>query len=115
MRMSLGAVLVGLMFSAALFVMIYFLNRRFNYEESVVQVTATLATSYLTYYTAEAVLGMSGVISVVTLGVCTKFSSEHLFSDIVMIEKFWTLVEVSFDVPTRSLFDEASDNVLSSL
>ena len=81
--MCFGAVAIGLAFGAALFAIIYYLNRRFNYEESVVQVTATITTAYLTYYTSEAVFGMSGVIAVVTLGVFTKFCSENLFSDIV--------------------------------
>ena len=82
-RMCFGAVAVGLAFGAGMFGVIYYLNRRFNYEESVVQVTATITTAYLTYYTSEAVLGMSGVIAVVTLGFVTKFYCENLFSDIV--------------------------------
>ena len=93
LRMCFGAVAIGLAFSAGLCLIIYMLNRRFNYEESVVQVTATLASAYLCYYTAEAVLGMSGVISVVTLVCSTKLIAEHLFSDMVMMDKFWTLVE----------------------
>lgn len=82
-RMCFGAVAIGLLFSFGLFGIIYMLNRRFNYEESVVQVTATITIAYLCYYTAEPVLGMSGVIAVVTLGFFTKFFAENLFSDLV--------------------------------
>ena len=91
--MSLGAIFFGLLFSAGLLFGIYLLNRRFNYEESIVQVMATITTAYLCYYTAEAVFGCSGVLSVVTLGVMTKFFSSSLFNDPDMLEKFWVLVE----------------------
>ena len=87
--MCFGAFAIGLAFSAALFAIIFYLNRRFNYEESVVQVTATITTAYLTYYTSEAVFGMSGVIAVVTLGVSMKLVSENLFSDIVSEGAFY--------------------------
>lgn len=38
-RMSLGAAAIGLLFSAGLLGMIFLLNRQFNYEESIVQVS----------------------------------------------------------------------------
>ena len=83
--MSLGAVAVGVGFSLALLSLVYLLNKRFNAEESVVQVTATITTAYLSYYVAEAVLGMSGVISVVTCGIMTKFCASSIFNDPGMI------------------------------
>lgn len=92
-RMSLGAVAVGVAFSAGLLGIVYLLNRRFNYEESIVQVMASISSVYLCYYSAEAVFGMSGVISVLTMGVITKFYSGSLFNDTDMMEKFWVLVE----------------------
>lgn len=92
-RMSLGAVAVGAAFSLGLLTMVYFLNRRFNAEEGIVQVTATITCAYLSYYVAEAVCGMSGVISVVTCGVMTKFCASSLFNDPDMMEKFWIMVE----------------------
>ncbi|KAL3912314.1 MAG: hypothetical protein SGILL_006933, partial [Bacillariaceae sp.] len=93
LRMSLGAVFWGLCFGGGLLFGIYLLNRKFNYEESIVQVMATLTVAYLCYYTSEAVFGCSGVISVVTLGVLTKFYSSSLFNDPDMLEKFWVLFE----------------------
>lgn len=57
------------------------------------QVTASVTAAYLCYYTAEAVLGMSGVIAVVTLGVMTKFFSSSLINDTEMMEKFWVMLE----------------------
>lgn len=92
-RMSLGAVAVGIAFSLALLLLVYLLNRRFNSEESIVQVFATITTAYLSYYVAEAVFGMSGVISVVTCGVATQFAASSIFNDPHMMEKFWVMVE----------------------
>lgn len=92
-RMALGAVAIGVLFSAGLLGIVYLLNRKFNYEESIVQVMASITSVYLCYYTADAVCGTSGVLAVVTLGVITKFYSSSLFNDIAMMDKFWVLVE----------------------
>lgn len=92
-RMSLGAVALGVAFSMVLFGIIYLLNRRFNHEESIVQVTATITFAYLSYYVSEAVFGMSGVITVVTVGLISKYFASTLFNDPHMMEKFWVLVE----------------------
>ena len=67
-RMALGAVVCGLVFSFLLLATIYQLNRRFNYEENIVQVMGSVTMAYCCYYTADAVFGCSGVISVVVLG-----------------------------------------------
>lgn len=91
--MSLGAVAVGVAFSMGLVGTVYFLNRRFNYEESIVQCTMTIVIAYLSYYVSEAVCGMSGVITVVTVGLTTKYFASTLFNDPHMLEKFWVLVE----------------------
>lgn len=84
---------MGAAFALVLLSLVYLLNRRFNYEESIVQVTATITTAYLSYYVAEAVLGMSGVISVVTCGIMTKFCASSIFNDPDMMSKFWVTVE----------------------
>ena len=47
MRMSIGAVLVGGLFGFGLLIMIYLLDRKFNYEESIVQVAASLTAGML--------------------------------------------------------------------
>ena len=67
-RMCFGAVVCGLVFSGILLLTIYLLNRRFNYEENIVQVMCSITFAYLCYYTADAVFGCSGGISVVVLG-----------------------------------------------
>jgi len=69
------------------------LNRRLNGEESIVQVSATISFAYLSYYVAEAVYHMSGVIAVVFCGVVTKAFAASLIIDQDMMSKFWVLVE----------------------
>lgn len=41
---------------------------RFLSQENIVQVMSSITFAYLCYYTADAVFGCSGVISVVVLG-----------------------------------------------
>ncbi len=92
-EMSLGAAAVGIAFGLGLAVCLYVLNRQFNYEESVVQVSATVGVAYLTFYVAEALLHMSGVLAVVCCGVTTKAFASTLIIDEDMMDKFWVLVE----------------------
>lgn len=49
-QMSLGAAAIGIAFALTLVQILYALNRRFNMEESIVQVTTTLTVAYLTFY-----------------------------------------------------------------
>ncbi len=91
--MSLGASVIGIAFGLCLSFTLFLLNRRFNVEESVVQVCATIAVAYLTFYVAEVLLHWSGVLAVVFCGVTTKFFGDTLIIDQKMMEKFWSLVE----------------------
>ncbi len=93
LEMSLGAAAIGIAFGLGLSASLYVLNRQFNYEESVVQVTATIGVAYLTFYVAEPLLHMSGVLAVVCCGVTTKAFASTLIIDEEMMDKFWVLVE----------------------
>lgn len=46
---------------------IFWLSRVFN--DALVEITITLASTYITYYVGEGLLGVSGVLAVVTLGI----------------------------------------------
>ena len=92
-QMSIGAAILGVLFGAALSFMLYMLNRRFNGEEKIVQVTATFCMAYLSFYVAEAVLHWSGVICVVFCGLTTKAVANSLIIDQEMMNKFWSLTE----------------------
>mmetsp|Transcript_30319 Transcript_30319/g.46428 ORF Transcript_30319/g.46428 Transcript_30319/m.46428 type:complete len:134 (+) Transcript_30319:646-1047(+) len=62
-RMSLGGAAIGIAFSIGLIVLLFCLNRHLNPEE-VVQVSATIATAYLCFYTAKVICRTSGVIAI---------------------------------------------------
>jgi len=92
-RKSLGGVAVGLFFGLGLLLILYALDRRFNREENVVEVTATMAIAYIGFYVAEPVWQTSGVISTVTTGVVVKFLGRAMINDSKLLEDFWVLVE----------------------
>lgn len=90
---SLGAVAVGLFFSLGLLFILYIFKRRLYREERVVEVSATIAIAYLSYYVADAVWSTSGVISTLTLGVTVRFFGRAMINDPKLLDDFWTLVE----------------------
>lgn len=92
-RMSLGGCSVGIVFAMALIYILFRLDRRFEHEEVVLQVAATVTTAYLVFYTAEVAGHMSGVIAVVTCGVLTKAFGGSLISDFTTMTAFWALLE----------------------
>jgi NhaP-type Na+/H+ or K+/H+ antiporter len=70
-RMALGGTAVGIAFGLALVAILFYLDRRYEKEEVVLQVTASVTMGYLAFYTSEVVCKMSGVIAVVMCGKCT--------------------------------------------
>jgi len=92
-RLSLGSMGFGVGFGLAQLLLLYALKRRFNAKESIVQVSVTVATAYLTYYVADVVGGTSGVVAVATLGLLTSAFGANVINDPVMMEKFWVLVK----------------------
>ena len=63
-RVALGGPLFGYIIAR---LTIWWLSRVFN--DAVVEITITLASTYFTYYVGDVLLGVSGVLAVVTLGV----------------------------------------------
>jgi len=92
-KIALGSTAVGIAFGFLLMFILYILKRRFNNEESIVQVAATVTVAYLSYYVAEVVLHFSGIIAVVFCGIITKAFASTLITDQVMMTKFWSLLE----------------------
>lgn len=90
---SLGGVAIGIFFGLGLLVLLYIFDRRFNREENVVQVTATLAIAYIGYYVAEPVWQTSGVIATLSCGVLVKLFGRAMVNDTKLLDDFWTLVE----------------------
>lgn len=64
LRVAVGGPLLGYIMAR---VTIMWLSRVFN--DAVVEITITLASTYFTYYVGEVLLEVSGVLAVVTLGI----------------------------------------------
>lgn len=93
LEMSLGAAAVGIAYAMALITMLRYLERRYDHEETVLQVTSTVTVAYLSFYTSEVVLEMSGVIAVVVCGIVTKAFGGGLIGDSKVMNSFWSLLE----------------------
>ncbi|XP_031268164.1 sodium/hydrogen exchanger 7 isoform X2 [Pistacia vera] len=81
-QVSLGAVAMGLAFG---FVSVLWLGFIFN--DTVIEITLTLAVSYIAYFTAQEGAEISGVLTVMTLGM-TAFKGESQQS----LHYFWEMV-----------------------
>lgn len=112
-RMSLGGFAIGLAFAMALVLILYLLDRRMEKEEIVLQVTATVTTAYLSFYTAEVVAGCSGVISCVTCGIATKAFGNGMISDWQVMDAFWNLLEHLLNTVIFALGGIVFGNVLA--
>nr|ACF05808.1 Na+/H+ antiporter protein [Limonium gmelinii] len=88
-QVALGAVAVGIAFGIASVVWI-----RCIFNDTVIEITLTLAVSYIAYFTAQEEAGVSGVLTVMTLGMFyaaaarTAFKGEGLQS----LHHFWEMV-----------------------
>ena len=91
-RMSLGAIAIGILMGFILVLILRWLSRRFSHADSVVQVIATLAVTYLNYYINDTLVFMSGVMAVVAQGVVVKSLGEHFLLG-HMFHSFWEVLE----------------------
>ncbi|KAL8157682.1 sodium/hydrogen exchanger 8-like [Apium graveolens] len=62
-QVSLGAVAIGIAFGLASYLWLGFI-----FNDTVIEITLTLAVSYIAYFTAQEGLDVSGVLTVMTLG-----------------------------------------------
>eukprot|EP00803_Ostreobium_quekettii_P005115 evm.model.scf_123.5 EVM.evm.TU.scf_123.5 scf_123:132105-140643(-) len=89
-RMAIGAPVLGMAFGVAASMWINFV-----YNDLVVEVAITLVTAYLTYFTADDLLSMSGVLATVSLGVTMAVMARPRLSPKTHepMEVFWELLE----------------------
>ncbi|CAD7698090.1 unnamed protein product [Ostreobium quekettii] len=89
-RLALGGPVVGIAYGVAASTWINFV-----FNDMVVEVAITFITAYLTYYTAEVLLEMSGVLSVVGLGITMAVLARPRLSPKAHepMEVFWEMVE----------------------
>jgi len=92
-RMSLGGAAVGLGFGFGLLLLLFYLDRRLEKEENVMQVAATITVAYVAFYVSEITCCASGVIAVVACGITTRAFGKGMINDRHILESFWILVE----------------------
>ncbi|XP_064484392.1 sperm-specific sodium:proton exchanger-like isoform X2 [Ornithodoros turicata] len=87
-RIAIGGPLLGIVFGK---VAVWSLARVFN--DAVIEITITLSSAYLTYYVAEAVLGVSGVLAVVALGVIISANKVSISPEVEeFVHSFWEML-----------------------
>jgi len=89
-RMALAAPALGMAFGIAASTWINFV-----YNDLVVEVAITFVTAYVTYYTADDILKMSGVLATVALGITMGLMAKPRLSPKTHepIEVFWEMLE----------------------
>mmetsp|Transcript_12201 Transcript_12201/g.29395 ORF Transcript_12201/g.29395 Transcript_12201/m.29395 type:complete len:505 (-) Transcript_12201:73-1587(-) len=92
-KLSLGSMGLGIALGILLIFFLWLLRRRYNAEENIVQIMTTLGFAYLSFYIGEGVLHMSGVITLVFMGIVAKAYGSPMINDQVGMEKFWDLLE----------------------
>jgi NhaP-type Na+/H+ or K+/H+ antiporter len=92
-RKALGGFAAGLLFGVFLLIVLFMLDRKFNREENVVQVTTVLGMTYLCYYVSDYIWETSGVIATLTAGLLVKLMGHAMVNDPKLLEDFLALVE----------------------
>ncbi|KAL9955551.1 hypothetical protein ACROYT_G036889 [Oculina patagonica] len=87
-RVALGGFFFGLVAGR---VTVFWLQHVFN--DAMVEITITLASTYLTFYIGEEVLGISGVIAVVMLGIQINALKTSISPEVeVFLHRFWEML-----------------------
>ncbi|XP_048585520.1 sodium/hydrogen exchanger 10 isoform X2 [Nematostella vectensis] len=87
-RVAVGGYFFGL---AAGKITVFWLQRVFN--DAMVEITITLVSTYLTFYIGEEVLGISGVIAVVILGIEVNAQKTSISPEVeVFLHRFWEML-----------------------
>ncbi|XP_068761684.1 sperm-specific sodium:proton exchanger-like [Montipora capricornis] len=87
-RVALGGFFFGLVAGR---VTVFWLQHVFN--DALVEISITLASAYLTFYIGEEVLGISGVIAVVMLGIQINALKTSISPEVeVFLHRFWEML-----------------------
>lgn len=92
-KLSLGSAALGIAFGLVLVLFLKALRHRYNHEENVVQVMTTFGFAYFSFYVAEGMLGLSGILCVVFCAIIAKYLAGPMINDQVAMVKFWDLIE----------------------
>lgn len=87
-RISFGGPLLGILVGK---MSVWYLSKVFN--DSVIEITITLSAAYITYYLAETVLQVSGVLAVVALGVVISANKVSISPEVEeFVHSFWEML-----------------------
>jgi len=90
---AVGGALIGVAFAIMLVLLLWMLDRELDEEETVLQVGATVAFAYLSYFTAEVSAETSGVLAVVFCGVITSAYGLTMIHDRNILWHVWGTIE----------------------
>jgi NhaP-type Na+/H+ or K+/H+ antiporter len=92
-QMALGGPLIGIAFALALVLLLWLLDRKLSHHDQMLQVVATVACAYLTYFTAEVVAHTSGVLATTACGITVAALGKSLVHRPELLEAVWSAVE----------------------
>uniref|UniRef100_A0A7S2EVJ6 Cation/H+ exchanger transmembrane domain-containing protein n=1 Tax=Trieres chinensis TaxID=1514140 RepID=A0A7S2EVJ6_TRICV len=93
LQMSVGGALIGFAFGLGLIFLLFLLNHRHDNEENIIQVAATIAMAYASYYVSDQQADSSGILAVIACGITSRAFGENMINNPQMMESFWHLVE----------------------
>lgn len=92
-QLAFGGACIGFAFGIGQVGLLFYLKRRLNQEENVVQVASTITTAYLVFFVSEIIAGCSGIVAVVVCAITVKLFGESLINDAHLTHDFWHITE----------------------
>uniref|UniRef100_A0A7S4GL03 Cation/H+ exchanger transmembrane domain-containing protein n=1 Tax=Oxyrrhis marina TaxID=2969 RepID=A0A7S4GL03_OXYMA len=93
LRLALGGVAVGFIFGNVSLYWLAHVSDRLKESHGIIQISLTIATGYLVFFTCEEVLEVSGVLGVLYAGIGVAKSGWPLFNSAGGMEEVWHTVE----------------------
>ena len=93
LRMAVGGLTVGIVFAFGLCFLLHIMDTRLEPEYNILQVVAALSIAYVSYYVAEQVCFMSGIIACVACGITVRAIGKGLIRDHHLMDSYLALME----------------------
>lgn len=93
LRMAVGGLTVGIVFALGLCYLLHIMDTRLEPEYNIVQVVAALSIAYISYYVAEQVCNMSGIIACVVCGITVRAIGKGLIREHHLMDSYLALME----------------------
>lgn len=92
-QQSLGGAAIGIAWGCVLILVFRTFNRKFDREDTIMQVTVAITVAYLAFYVADEVAETSGVLSVVFCGIIAAAFGVPKIHDITTLSNVWEAIE----------------------